>query len=395
MQSDLELLFKYLDAGNYDAFQRDLKKELVNKVWTDVLYNYSYVHYTFSAVKKKEIQNNLLIFRAMWRKAYGAFKLLLENGVDLLSQEVFETFDYVSGGINTKPIISKTDIAIICISNSEDDNFIQMTFDHICEKGLYENRIFIDFMIRHLIQVNRDKFNVKYLKIDVRSPLPFCFKTVTEYKDFLIEANIDLTGVFFVKEDYLNFILNPMSEFDKNFLNHALLVCDFTLDELKQIYESLGLEDLKLVVENFNPEVNTEFLFALDALCQAEEEKRSPQKRARSESPEIPLPAPSLPSPSEHSAPLPIPSKPAVDISAVHQQEFRHLTSRMAALEKQEKALREKQGAKKQRQKDKEALSLVLKSLKDIRERLYNNPCYKIDRADQNDDNIGENSPDI
>jgi hypothetical protein len=77
------------------------------------------------------------------------------------------------------------------------------------------------------------------------------------------------------------------------------------LGEAKTIYELLDSDRLKRVVEDSNPDVNPELVMALAALCQAEELKRSPPKRPRSESPELP-------------APSPPPSKAAILITSVH-----------------------------------------------------------------------------
>jgi methionine synthase I (cobalamin-dependent) len=52
----------------------------------------------------------------MLRKSNEAFKLLLDGGADLLLYETFETVDYVADGLNPKPIVRYTDIAIIYIS---------------------------------------------------------------------------------------------------------------------------------------------------------------------------------------------------------------------------------------------------------------------------------------
>lgn len=404
MQSEIELLFKYLDVGNFDAFQLVLKKHLVNTVWSDVLYNYDYTGYS-NSVQKKEVQNNLLIFRAMWRKAYRAFALLLDYGVDLLSQETFETYNYVAYGYNAKPTISKTNIAIICISNSEDNKFIQMTFDHICVNGLYENRIFIDFMIRHLKEVNRDKFNSTYLKIDVGSPLPYCFSTIEEYRAFLIESGVDISGIFFTKQDYLNFILDPSKEFDEHFLYHAFAVCNFTLDELKQIYETVKSDNIKRAVESFNPEVNPEFILELDAVCQEQDEKSPPNKRAHNDH-EILTPAPAMPAPSL--APPSNPSPNVIKITAVHEQQYRHLTRRLALLEDQERKLRSdlareieskktqknNRAAKEKKPKKvnyKKAIDETVKSLKYCRDELSFNPVYQKKMSEKVDDEPEDN----
>ncbi len=369
MKSDIEQLFCYLSAGDIDTFKNSFSKDLVNTFYVDTLYNYDYSYYAGPRVKKKERQHRLLIFEAMLKESCEAFSFLLDHGADLLLQETFETFDYVSEGLNAKPKVSKTNIAIICISNSENPKFIQMTFDHICEKALYEKPIFIDFMVRHLKEVNRGKFNPKFLKIDAGSPLPYCFETIEEYKDFLIKSDIDIAGLFFTKADYLTFLTDPSNQIDENFLNHALKVCNFTLEELEIIYEAVHSEHLKRILEDWDPAVNPEFVAALDLICEEEEKKKSPTKRARSESPELPKP-----------------SETAIQITSVDRQAYEHLMKRISLLEKKEQGLREKLDTRKKRKKDQDDLDSVIRSLKDCRSRFYSNPCYLLENEAQKGD---------
>lgn len=387
LKFELEQLFKYLGAGNIDSFKQSFRPDFVNAFYIDTLYAYDYSYYSSASVKKKEVQHRLLIFEAMLKESYEAFGILLDHGADLLLRETFEKFDYVSNGLNTKPDISKTDIAIICISNSENPKFIQMTFDHICTKGLYERPIFIDFMVRHLKEVKRDKFNPKFLKIDAGSPLPCWFETVEEYQAFLIKADIDITGLFFTKADYLSALTDPSKQVDELFLNHALQVCNFTSDEFKIIHEVLQEEHLKRVVENWSPELNPDFVKALDLVCEEEEQnqKKSPPKRARSDRLEIPEP-----------------SQTAIKITKVHQQEYEHLIKRIAHLEQQEQGLRKKielgngskanKELKKEGKKSEKALKSVLTSLKDCKSRFYENPCYAIEKEVDKDDLHEEHS---
>lgn len=379
LKFELEQLFKYLSAGNIDSFKQSFRPDFVNAFYTDTIYAYDYSYYTSASVKKKEVQHRLLIFEAMLKESYEAFGILLDHGADLLLQETFETFDYISNGLNAKPDISKTDIAIICISNSKNPKFIQMTFDHICAKRLYEKPIFVDFMIRHLKEVSRDKFNPKFLNIDVGSPLPCWFETVEEYRAFLIKADIDITGIFFTKEDYFVVLTDPVTQLNEFFLNHALQVCNFTSDEFKIIHQVVQEEYLKRVVENWSPELNPDFVQALDLVFEEKEQKKSPPKRARSGSLEIPEP-----------------SQNAIKITTVHRQDYEHLIKRIAYLEQQEEGLRKKielgkgsranKELKKEGKKSEKALKSVLASLKDCKSRFYENPCYTLEKEVDKDD---------
>ncbi len=382
MKTEIELLVSYLTGKDLKSFEKNLRPELINTFEVYTVYQYHTPYSGYDGLKKKEIQRRLLIFYALEHQSYHAFRLLLEQGADLLLYESYETFDYVSGGLSPKPIKKYTNMALKCISESEDNRFIQMTFDHICEKDLCKNRIYINFIIRHIREVNRDKFDPKYLYIDVGTPLPVYFKTMEEYQTFLIEASVNISAIFFTKRDYLILLLDPSKIFDKRFLNHALSVSDFKLDELKKIYESLKSDELKRTVEDFNPEVNPEFLSELNALCQAEEEKQSPLKRRLDEHSDIPA----------SSAPAVVPSKPVIQITSVQKQEYEHLKSRIKRLEERESQLRQNLSVGKKRKKDTDDLASVLKSLKNCRESFFNNPCFALEASDKNDEKIDENS---
>lgn len=407
MKSDIELLFYYLSHNDFNSFNKNLTQDLVNAVYVDTLIDYDYAGASRFPVLRKEIQHKLLIFHAMLRQSYEAFELLLRLNADLLLQETFERFDYRKGGYNTKPDILKTDIAIICISNSKDIRFIQPTFDHICLNGLYENRIFIDFMIRHLNDVNREKFNPSFLKIDVGTPLPFCFDTVEKYQEFLIESEVDITGLYFTKSDYLAHFTDSSKFVDERFMIHAIRVCNFTMDEIKVIYECPHLVNFRELIETWFPELNPYFVQDLEEiLVQAETKKPSP-KRARGEGSEesFTVKRPNVPPPSAQ----------VIAITSVHRQDFNHLTRRIAALEQQEEKLRkeikelaEKRDAEKRKKgggnksvvvkrKNNPTTQLdnVLKSLKDCRARLCENPCYSEKQAEQDNDLPEDPSPDL
>ena len=87
-----------------------------------------------------------------------------------------------------------------------------------------------------------------------------------EYKAFLVENGIDISGFFFFKSEYIEYLVNPMNQVDKKLLQHALRVCEFSLEETRQIYQGLSTERLKWVVLSHAPNVDPDLLRGIDEI---------------------------------------------------------------------------------------------------------------------------------
>jgi hypothetical protein len=362
MQSIIEQLFGYLDRGELSQLRNNLSADVVNTRMVSSIAAYDYSPKRVFSASYGEVHYELLLFRAMLLKSYNAFKMLLDYGADLLLMEKFDCTYQGQLIPGRQPL--ETDIALICVTNSKDIQFIQITFDHICTHALYEKPFFIEFLLEHLREVNLEKFRPEFLKIDVGNPLPRQFEDTDEYKQFLVENGIDISGFFFYKSQYLDYLTNPSNPIDKDFLGHALQVCEFTLEEIQRINEALPTEELKGVLVSHNTKVNTallvdinEMLGELEAVEEVVEEK-APQKKSRARSPEL-----------EDGVPKPIPIRPE------DQQEYDHLEKKRLPMV--QSTIRALSGKAKLSSKERAELKAAQISLADCMSRFHANPVYK------------------
>lgn len=373
MRTPIEELFDHLNHGRLEELRSGLTEELVNTRRLSTLYDVDYSYNALLPTRGYEKQYELLLFEAMRRKSYAGFQVLLDAGADLFLKEIFDITKLViiKGALKPERTLMATNVALVCISESEDIEFIQRTFNHICTRQLYFNSDCVDFLVDHLDKVDRTYFKTEYLRIDVGNDLPPRFETTEEYREYLQEQGLDLTGFFFYPAEYLDYLINPNNTFNADFLRHALSICRFSFEQIKTIYGALQDDDLKKVVEFHTPEVDPEYRAELSQVCketemQAEEarvEREAATKKRQFEgSPDVPEDIPQPPK-----------------ISAADQNEFEWFPKRIAVLKNQiDRLERQKQTAK-----IKKELKVARDSLSNVKARFFAHPLYKIETKRQ------------
>lgn len=354
MRAGIKELFEYLNNRDIERFRQNLTTELANTPKVNLIQSVDYVN--FSGTIRSEKQFNFLLYEAIREKYYEAVQCLLDKNVDLLQIEKIEGVYYECKPDYTKvphPYTDTTQTALTEISKLHDPILLQMVFDHICVQGLYKEAVYLQFLIENIDKVSLEKFSVDFLQIDINKPVPERFATGDEFKQFLLELNIDLSGTFFSKSDYFEHLLDPNKTTSKKLLMHALLVSNFDNNELKQIYDSLASEELKQCVVEFCPELDDGYVADLLAMCQAQEEKRLQSTPKRPPSPKPPI------------------------VSQHFLADLKHLPKRMPVLK--ETILRLK-AVKKPTAKDKKELDQAKASLADCLQRLKDNPYREEDK---------------
>jgi len=285
MRSEINELFAYLENDEIEKFREKLTTTLANTPEVEEIRNVE-----DSNTTRVEKRYYYLLYQAIILKNYEAFQCLLDCNVNLLQIEKLEGVLYErkpNFKVVSHPYSEETTTALAGISEQQDPILVQKVFDHICERGLYKEAAYLQFLIENLDKVQLNKFNAHFLQIDAGKPPPERFATLDDFKNFLLGLNIDLSEVFFSKTDYLRHLLDPNKNTSAELLAHALDVSHFDIDELKQIYESLTSADLKRCVLDFCPEVDADYLAELIAIC-AKEEERLPKKPKQAPSPEVP-----------------------------------------------------------------------------------------------------------
>lgn len=360
MRTPIEELFEHLNQGRLGELWSNLTDELVNTRRLSTLYDVDYSYDARLPTRGIEKQYELLLFEAMRRKSYEGFQMLLDAGADLFLKEYFDITEHViiRGVLKPQRRVMETNVALTCISESEDIQFIQRTFNHICIRQLYVHSDCINFLVDHLDKVDRTHFKREYLRIDVGNDLPPRFETTEEYKEYLEEQGVDLTGFFFYPAEYLAYLINPSNIIDAEFLRHALNVCKFSFEEVQTIYGALQDEALKDVVESHTPEVSPEYRAALsqagkEAERVAEEERveRAAANKKRAQEQALRPPK----------------------ISEADRKEFAWFPKRIEFLTNQIARLEEQ----KQTGKVKKDLKSARESLSDCKARFFNHPLFE------------------
>ncbi len=358
MQFEIEQLFLLIAQPELTEFKKCLSSALTNTPRVSKIYDYNNEY--VQSLRKFEIQHEYLIHEAVKLKSVEAMLHLLNHGASLLQKQQYEKTEYEVNGFRTRvPLITTyvSGAALYRITCFEDPALIQAAFDYICDNALYgKDSDYIEFLVTHLSTVDRSKFHLDYLKIDVGNHLPTQFEDTHDYKGYLADLGFDISKLFFFKSEYFNYLINPLNAIEAPFLQHALRACDFSLNELVFLYQTVTTEKLKWVIMSHDPRVDPELSAQLIVV---EDEEKIPssdiltRKRTRSPVNAVPVPANNY-------------------IAPHHEQECRHLLKRIATLENK---ISELNKLKKTPKITKE-LDLAKQSLRSCKKELLENPYY-------------------
>jgi hypothetical protein len=424
MQDKVRGLFKLLESGNLEQFKKCLTPEVVNCARVYVLDSYNYRFFVSQRLSRREVQREYLIHQAIKMNSAEALLHCLNNGANLLQRERYDHHNYIdiaSGKPepllpcqngdeivsyienyyhhnNKKNRLGKPEVhsyesgtALYRITCFQDKDLIQIAFDYICEHRLYEKEPdYIEFLATHLATVNRAKFRLEYLKIDVGNFLPDYFEDTHDYKKCLSDLGFDVSKLFFFKTDYSRYFTERQNPADAQLLQHALRVCEFSLEELKTLYQALVPENLKWVMISYNSQIDPELSAQLAAKLNGDLTKTKPTKK-RELSPDI-----IDDYPRSNSIPSDAKKQKEDAILPHHIQEFKHLQQRIPRLTQTISDLRNKidsTNKKKIPAKITKELELAKNSLQDAQNRLLKNPYYQQQKSLESDDNEEKKVP--
>lgn len=385
MQSSIDELFQLISRPDLTEFKRRFRADLVNEARTYTLYNYDYSNTFRHPVKSFEVQHEYLIHEAIKLKSVEALKALLANGAKLLQRQHYEHTDYEITTISKvlshkKAYVSGTALERITIF--ADPSLLQFTFDYICEQRLFEiDSEYIEFLAANLTKVDRRNFQVEFLKIDVGGLLPKQFNSEEAYKEYLRDLGYDISRFFFSRQQYIALFTHPQQQANAELLKHALKVCEFTVTELKALYNTVS-ENVKWIIYNHNSQVDPE----LSAQSAGEFAEKAPiLTKKRSPSPDVIDP----PVEKQRKSPSPKLAPPRqYPFAPHHVQEYHHLVNKRIPLLKAKIA---ELNQRKKSTKVSNELVVAKKSLDICLKNLEENPYYqslKVPVADAHDNSL-------
>jgi len=415
MQDELKELFNLLESRDLEQFKKRLTPELVNCARVYILDSYNYRFFVNERLSRREVQREYLIHQAIKMNSAEALLHCLNNGANLLQRERYDHHNYIDTASrkpevllpsqngdkiishiecyyhnNTYTRLEKPEVhiyesgtALYRITCSEDKNLIQTIFDYICDHRLYDKESdYIDFLVTHLATVNRAKFRLEYLKIDVGNYLPDAFEDTHAYIKYLKDLGFDVSKLFFFKTDYSRYFTERQNPADSELLQHALRVCEFSVDELKSLYQALVPENLKWVMLSFNSQIDPE----LSAQLAAELDEELPTRKREL--------SPGIIDEYSNSIPSEAKKQKQESIQPHHIQEYKHLQKRIELLNKTISDLRDKITGFTQKKipaKITKELKLATDSLINCQKRLRHNPYYlqqKVSKSNDNEEKI-------
>jgi hypothetical protein len=381
VKSKIEELFELLRNADLEGFRAQLSADVeiaadgkltaddTNTPYVDKIFAYYYEPYGLSNnFQRSQRQELYLVHEAIRLGNSEGLKIILQLGGNLLLKERIDDRSKEMYATQIKEWTSVSDTALEFITYSQDGRLKQVVFDHLCsDELLYKQPVYFKFITDKLKFASLDKLNAKCLQIDPGKPLPSGFDNPLELKQYLVENGVDITGIFFTKEDYLQHLTTPQQIISEPLLAHALRICPFSLEEIQQIYHAITDDNLRSTILSHTPEADPDYLAALVKLDGV---SKTPVKIA-TQSPALP------------------PTPPSATASFAHQnnpnltpQVRSHLRSRIEMLTTIVTNLRSKKRGKKEEQEFLKAEA----SLKYCKGELGDDSAFRRDQNDDDDD---------
>lgn len=270
--NDLAYLQAHLNAANVnDALVIGPKRCDHNQDPNDVK-----DHYSLTTVHKHPLHE------AIRHHFVAGVELCLHLGAHLSKQEATHIEHFLEVGCFNQ--IQETQhqelgpSALDMIENAHHPALTQVVFDHICKNRLHDNLRYKTFLYATLSHVKLNHFTPDMLGFDVGHSLPKGFADGQALRTFLVNHQLDITGIHFTEDDYLN-----QSYQDETALRHALTVCQFSLPQLQHLYRTVDQEALRVIIVDHNNEVDPDFADQLDVQRLAAQHQKELEQEQRTQ----------------------------------------------------------------------------------------------------------------